>query len=200
MFILGGGVHPPQGFVAVGEPAEARDDVSMMRGIAREPFNELPPRGRNRIDQRIDLVDIALLLGERLAVVEGMEEEDAPRWRQGLVEAARDGAFRGGDGADIVLERTPGAAVAMPRELVEEDHQGQGPFAGRLPVAEFSASGRVERGAEAAPDQVIEGVAGAIPEVPALVRGLRTRPGVLEPEAQDVAGRNRRRSFALGQR
>ena len=184
----------------MGEPAETRDDVSMMRCVAREPFNELPPWGRNRIDKRIDPGDVALLLGERFAVVEGMEEEDAPRWRQGLIEAARDGAFRNGDGEAIVLERAPRATVAMPRALVEQDDQGQGPFAGRLPVAECSARGRVERGAEAAPDQVIELVPGAVPEVIAALRRFRTRPGVVKPEAQDVAGRNPRRSFALGQK
>lgn len=181
------------------EPAEARDDVAMMHGVAYETLDERPPRGRDRMDHGIDRIDVALLLGERLAVVKGMEQEDAPGRRQDPVEAARDGALRDGDGVRVVLERPGRVAVAVPRELVEQDNQGQCPFRGCFPVVQVPASGRVEGGAEAGPDQFIEPFARAVPEISAAVCRFRVLPGVLEPEAQNAAGRNVRWRVALGQ-
>jgi len=133
-----------QGGVAVGEAAEADDDVA----VEAAPFLELGVAG--------DQGHVAVLILKPFGMFEGEEEEVLQFRRDPEMVAARHGLVREHQGQRIGGELVRRAAETVPRILIEQDQEGEGGLRRLDPVVALAPGGgqvqimapRAKRGVE----------------------------------------------------
>lgn len=132
--------------IAVRIAAIADDDVP----VDASPFLGFGVSGRQG--------HVAILIFQRLGMLERQQDEVAKREVERLVMSAPDRLVREHQGQRVGGEGVACAAKAVPRELVQQDEQGQGAL-GRLdPVVQFAPGGGNMGVMEAAAELGVEGV------------------------------------------